>query len=469
MNTIKKTISIVSILALMSSLCACSSSSANVNNKDLDDATKEEIAQIVSADEKLTGELENKTIKWLNSWDINPDSTGKNVPIELQVFKERYGGEVESKIVAFSQRFDALANAINGDEGIDFFGASDFDAFPKGVVKNMFVPADDYIDYNSELWADVKDTNDKLMWNGKHYIICQQVTGDSCVIIYNKDTIEENNLEDPYELYVNGQWDWNKFEEMLLSYVDEDEDMYGLDGWYFESAISKTTGVAYVGLQDGKLVNNLKDTNLERVQNYMQDLYNKGLFLNKENFGYSEQVNFMGEGKELFYPCGLWALYKEASQWQTTFGQNVMFVPMPKDPESDEYYLPAGLDGYLLVRGGHNPEGVIKFTECKRATLLNEKTREIANEQLYTDYGWTEEMYNMKFELDEITAKNPVFDFYTGVSTDLTNIIDSGTTGIRVSTTGQGTWAQVVEANYSAVDTLINEVNNSADGSTEEE
>ena len=194
MNTIKKTISIVSILALMSSLCACSSSSANVNNKDLDDATKEEIAQIVSADEKLTGELENKTIKWLNSWDINPDSTGKNVPIELQVFKERYGGEVESKIVAFSQRFDALANAINGDEGIDFFGASDFDAFPKGVVKNMFVPADDYIDYNSELWADVKDTNDKLMWNGKHYIICQQVTGDSCVIIYNKDTIEENNL-----------------------------------------------------------------------------------------------------------------------------------------------------------------------------------------------------------------------------------------------------------------------------------
>jgi hypothetical protein len=132
---------------------------------------------------------------------------------------------------------------------------------------------------------------------------------------------------------------------------------------------------------------------------------------------------------------------------------------MPKDPEADALYISAGLDGYLMVRGGHNPEGVAKFVDCKRATLLNEQTTALANEQLFTEYGWTQEMYDMKFELDRLALEHPVFDFYTGVSTDLTNILDSGQTGIRVSTGGEVTWAQAVEANYDAVDLLINEVN----------
>ena len=68
-------------------------------------------------------------------------------------------------------------------------------------------------------------------------------------------------------------------------------------------------------------------------------------------------------------------------------------------------------------------------------------------------------MYDMKFELDRLAQEHPVFDFYTGVSTDLTNILDSGSAGIRVSTSGEVTWAQAVEANYDAVDILIKEAN----------
>lgn len=459
MKSLKRTLSLISAMALITTFSACGTSSEVVNDKDLDQATRDEIASIVAEEPLLTGELENKTIKWLGNWDINPDSTGKNVPIELAVFQERYGGKIESKIVAWSQRFDSLANGINGDEGIDFFTASDFDAFPKGIVKSMFVPVDDYIDYTSDLWKDVKDINDSLMWKGNHYIICNQVTGDNSVIIYNKDTIEEYNLEDPYELYQKNEWTWDKMEEMLLEFVDTSEERYGLDGWSFEAGISKTTGVAYVGLEDGKLVNNLRNPNLERVQQYMQDMYDKGLFLNKADFDWAEQPQFIGEGKELFYPGGLYNLYTTPEQWKATFGENVFFVPLPRDPNSEELYIPAGLDGYLMVRGGHNPEGVAKFSECKRATLLNDKTSEIANEQLFTEYNWTQEMYDMKFELDRLAQEHPVFDFYTGVSTDLTNILDSGSAGIRVSTSGEVTWAQAVEANYDAVDILIKEAN----------
>jgi hypothetical protein len=63
--------------------------------KPLDSATAEEVAQIAAGDERLTGELSNKTIKWMANWDINPDATGKSTPIELAIFQSRYGGKVE--------------------------------------------------------------------------------------------------------------------------------------------------------------------------------------------------------------------------------------------------------------------------------------------------------------------------------------------------------------------------------------
>ena len=63
-----------------------------------------------------------------------------------------YGGKIEWHQTTYSARYDDLANAINSDEGIDFFYAGDWDAFPKGAVRGMFVPYDDYLDLDSELW-----------------------------------------------------------------------------------------------------------------------------------------------------------------------------------------------------------------------------------------------------------------------------------------------------------------------------
>ena len=60
----------------------------------MDSKTREEVAALAAADERLTGDLgENKTIKWLSDWDINPDGSGKTTPTDLAVFQERYDGE----------------------------------------------------------------------------------------------------------------------------------------------------------------------------------------------------------------------------------------------------------------------------------------------------------------------------------------------------------------------------------------
>ncbi|HAM68301.1 MAG TPA: sugar ABC transporter substrate-binding protein, partial [Ruminococcus sp.] len=203
-------------------------------DKPLDSAVAQEVGDIAKNDENLKGELENKTIKWMANWDINPDGTGKSTPIELQMFKDRYDGVIEYHAVDWDSRYDQLANAINGGDGIDFFPASDLDAFPKGAIKDMFVPIDDYIDFSDPLFAPVKEAADIFQWKGKHYVIVNDISGDNCVVIYNRDTIEENGLKDPAKLFAEDKWDWTAFQDALTQFVDPDNGQYGIDGWWFE-------------------------------------------------------------------------------------------------------------------------------------------------------------------------------------------------------------------------------------------
>ena len=433
--------------------------------KSLDSATAAEVAEIAAEDARLTGELENKTIKWMANWDINPDASGKNVPIELAIFQSRYGGVVEYHPVEWNTRYDSLANAINGGEGIDFFPASDLDAFPKGAIKDMFIPIDDYIDFESDLWSDMKDTMDQFVWNGKHYVIVNAVTGDNCLVIYNRTTIEENGLDDPAELLEKGEWTWKTFQEMLQQFVDPENGQYGIDGWWFEAGLSATCGVPYISRDaSGKLVNNLKDPAIARMQDWMYELGTTNcVAIGVGDYGWTEMPQYIGEGKTLFLPAGGWKLYSEKAQWSEVFGEDVMFVPMPKDPNAAEYYVPCGLDGYVMVKGGQNPEGVAKFADCKRVTITNERAEALASEQLYTDYGWTEEMVEMLDKCHELARANPHYDFYTAVSADVTTLLDNNENGVRSASKGIAKWSESLSAIYSAVDAYLNEYNSQAE------
>lgn len=453
MKKCSKAAALAASVLLIASTVSCDSSKPKKN--DLDASTREELASLSAKDERLTGELENKKIKWLSTWEFRNDAHAEYV-----TFQERYGGEVEQTIVDWSQRYEKLAAAINGDEGIDFFPAGDLDAFPKGAIKQMFVPVDDYIDFDSPLWKDLKKENDSFVWDGHHYLMCTDVNGDNCAVIYNKKTISENGLKDPAELFENNEWTWDTFKSLLDEFADPENGLYGIDGFWTEAALSLTTGVPYIGLKNGKLVNNLRDPALEKVQNFMASLNKDNCVLDKSKFDWNEKPSFIGEGKELFYPCGLWAFYKSGEEWKKTFGEDAAFVPMPKDPSAKEYYIPSTVEGYLMVRGGKNPEGVAKFAECKRATMLNEGLQKIGNDLLADTYNWRPDMIEMKDKMHEMALENPVFDFYMGVSSDVSGTLDSGEFGIRASLQAGTSWAETVNTCYSVIDTLIEDANN---------
>ena len=383
--------------------------------------------------------------------------------LSLDLFERKYDGEIEYIQTTWSNRFTDLSTNILGGTGIDFCAGGDLDSYPKGVPNGQFDPYDKYVDFGDDLWSTVKDLNDMFELKGSHYLICTQPSAGE-IVIYNRQTIQNMGFEDPADLLEEGKWTWSTFKQMLSDYVDVDSEQYGLDGWFNEKPLMLSGGVAPVELKDGKLVSNLYDERLEKAMDFAYDLNQSGLVLDKNLFQWNVHPEFIGEGKELFYIVGGYALEGAPDIWTAQFGspEDVMFVPIPRGDDTDAYYMPAGLEAYMLCKGAQNPEGVARFMECTLAANFDENSKQIANDRLKNDYGWTDEMIEMRQKINEMTAEHPIYSIHTGVPTDLMNILDSGDQGIRAPFYGHD-WPTVREALAPAADLLIEEFNASLD------
>lgn len=461
---------IFAVLVLASSLflSSCGNTEQSSADKYLENDVSPEIRSqlnksISESDLLENTELENKTIKWLSDWNINPDASGKTKPIEVVVFEEKYGGKIEWIQCDYESRYEKLAKIINSGDGVDFFYAGNMDAFPKGAIRDMFVPVDDYIDFSSPIWEGVKEVNDSLMWNGSHYCTVVQTTGDKVACVYNRKTIQETGLSDPAELYANGEWDWDSFQSMLQKFSDADNQRYGLDGWWFEFGLIATTGTAPVSIKDSRIVSNIGSPAIERVQNFMYNLNQTGcVAIGVGDYGWDAHPEYISEGKLLFYPVGLFEFYKEETQWKEKFGEDAFFVPMPRDPDADKYYTSVGMEAYTLIKGGQNPEGVAKFLECKRFTLLDETTKQIADTQFKNDYDWTDEMIEMQRSMQKLADENPFLDISMGVSADCAEVIDNN---LRLSAKGVP-WSETYDAISPVIDVYIEKANQNIDSDT---
>lgn len=480
MKNFKKTLAGISALTLTLSMTACGGDSSSNGGSDSsadetttvttttaatvelntatlaeeDAATLEEVA-----DKELKDvELENKTIKWLAHYDINPSTAkGDSEAVNISLFKSKYGGEIQWYSTTWDTRYSDLSTYVLGGEGIDFFPC-DTAALPKGVVSGMFQPVDDYIDLNSPLWQDVSEAMEIYNFNGKHYELVNSVTAEN-IVIYNKQTISEQGLDDPWELYQAGEWNWDSFEKMLEQFVDPDADQVGLDGYWNEKALLLSAGVPSVEAVDGHLVTNLYDPTIEKAMNWMYGLYNKGLVMDMSLYDWSEQPQFMGEGKELFYIIGAWAVQSNPDTWNTKIPvENLGLAPVPS-PEGSDPYQAATLDGWVICKGAANPEGVALFSECTRLANTSDDAIAIADKKAKEDFQWSDELIAINKEINELARKYPVVDLATGVSTDVASLTTDGGSQIGLRAAFHGVeWATNREEIADVVDMLVQEV-----------
>ena len=455
---IKKMAGLLSVLCVASiATTACNSDSPVTSippETTVPSTLKEEYnSTLESIDTGATEKLENGEVVWLSTWDINP-SNGKAMPTELELFKNQYGGSIKFIQCTFDQRFEKLSTMVLSGDSPDMFPAADLDVFPRCSLNNLFAPLDDYIDFSEDIWTDISHLNDVYMLDGKHYV-CNFSADAGIIMIYNKNTIAQNNLDDPAELLEEGKWDWDSFKKMMTDFCDPEENKYAIDGWWFEQGFILTTGVPLVSYDNGVLSSNLDDPMVNHAEEFMQMMNQEELPYPKAQHEWQVCPDNIAAGKTLFYPVGVWQLYEPDL---SMFGKpdEIMFVPMPKSTYADKHYLPAGVDAMAMVKGGKNPEGTAAFMKCRRIAATDPATLEIQRNQFYEDYKWTEEMMDMYIKVKEMTNENPVFDFYGAVAADLYGYIHNP---MKEAFNAGVSWTQTKESIKGGVDAEIEKAN----------
>ena len=335
-------------------------------------------------------ELENKNIKILSfyGWEDLPQAA-------VELFEQKYGGTVTLYETLAPDLSENLAGYIKNGEGIDLI--PDYLMLSQ-LTAGELQPVDSYIDLNSDIWQNTKKAMEAYNFGGKHY---ELVTGVSPAYycFYNKKTIEEHGFDDPWELYKAGNWNWDTFESMLSDFVNQGG--LGLCDFYFGQALSRSAGVPFAEVSDGRIVSNAGDQALKNAVDFGMKLNNNGLVVSHSDvFPSSSNLN---NGDQLFY------ITYSGELTSTGISDNLGVVPVPSPAGSDPYQYTRvnEFNGYNLCKDAQNPEGAVLFAEC---IIAANNDPEAISQKWKGNFDLSDEIISQLNEIDDLASRYPVID-----------------------------------------------------------
>lgn len=413
------------------------------------------------------------TVRYLSWYDqFHNYSDDEIINTGYFTFTEKYGCEVEwLECGGYFTRFDDLANLVLAGTPPDFFpsGTNATATYPLMCIKGMFQPINDYVDYTDPLWQGIAGVADDFRLGSDWYTIVTH-TSTREVVTYNRRVIDEWGFDDPSELYFNDEWTWDVLYDMCMDFSDDDEKRYGLDGNY-PMLFIQSTGQYYIERdEDGKYFSNTDSPEIERAQGMLYDLVkNNCSYHEGDNYWPTREPNGKGvkEGLCLFWVCDPTVFTDTVENVNAVWGDieagELMFCPLPRDPNGDgNYYLFSQVNGYNIVAGAENPEGVGLLAACERFKIIDPTVVNIDRKQLEETYLWTDEMLAMYDTCAEIAAANPR-TIPSGNLTDKLNGLCQDYLNCCCRYTNKSTWAQIKEKNGDAFDYYIEEINSMID------
>ena len=339
-------------------------------NKEIDiEVDYDEMANIEEVDtsnESGTGELyeSGKTagnIKVLSFFDFLNIAPEKDI---AELFAERFGGTVETEVVSSLEVSNRLGVLMAAGQSPDLMRSGE-EYFPSFFINNRFTNLDGWLDADSPMWSDMKGIIDNYEYNGGHYYYPYAVTATAYGVTYNSLELEEIGAPDPMELYFAGNWTWNEFEDIMRQWMASNPEKFPLAlPETFGVQFAATTGTPAIQFTGTEIINNMKDPNVMRAMEFVEGLKRDGCFWEGWH-GPDGLESWLGT---LFFvmpgdwalPCGQDIFFKNQMEG------NIKTVPMPRDPNSDKYYLYGTSSGYVVPSGSDNVQGAAAFILASR-------------------------------------------------------------------------------------------------------
>lgn len=462
MKNYKRVIAGAFALAMALSAASCGS-----KKEDKDSSSFEATNNVkVEDDENISAIPDGSATEllYLGEGDLNPTAGNPETSTELTLFQKR-GGSIKYSATTHDERFDKLAAAITANKDVPDIFKYEWIAFPSQIVREMYQPIDSIVDFESDLWSPTKNVADQFVLKGEHYVAPVGYEA-SAMLCYDNSVIESEGLDDPYQLYLDGEWTWSAWENIMTDYVGNasDTERYGVNG-FFKNHFVQQTGKRLVeyDADSNTFVNNLKDPDIEKAENMLYDMNKKGLILG----GWIGSASDCFSQNCLFYAMGDWAYTGNSGPKE---GDNWAIVPIPASDDNPQKITTSNMTAYMWVKGSDKADAVKCWFECNRVAKTDPKYAETNKEKFMENNPyWTEEMYNVRTDVisDDYMM---IFDYIFGISNTLgdeksfdgNQKLADYIYGAVASTDEDGnqpTWAQIREQYSATVDSEIKDMN----------
>ena len=404
-------------------------------------------------------QVEPAELQYLGCYDI---TKAGDVKPAYKYFEENYGCTIKCTIVGSLQIQEKLTTAISSGESPDLVDYAD-NTFPLLMSKNMYTPLEEYMDMSAPQWSGLEQYIEQYKWGGKKYYYPWAYNVSPNFLVYNRAAFEQAGIDDPKELYDKSEWTWDTMTDCIRKFIDSDADgnrtgLYGATA-YSAQAFINSTGTALISVgEDGKLVHNFNNANVDRAANFMQTLKKEGLASFQEGVIDVDTTPIM-EGSAAFQGMGEWIISGYAKAMEKDDSLDYFFVPFPRDPEADEYYYSISTFGYLVPAGSKYAKQASVFINCCRLSNTDEDLKATTKESIMRNKKYTDEMYDFIMSFKDINNFHAVIDNPYGLDETTAQIIKDilGNTLFEMYSEiydGQS-WTQMREANIGAIDKQI--------------
>lgn len=337
-----------------------------------------------------TGDKQEDSADWLNAQfaDGDDDAAIAEKTINQKVaqlkwdlvptLEQKYNIQYYWQNLTYAGTQESLQNStLAGTPDCDIYMVDSSMAIPaqsNGLLLDLktVLPAD------HDLFTDQKVFSYLDLGDGKACIL--QVNGtmtNTYPLAFNVQMLEENNLEDPRELYARGEWTWDKFIDyckVLTQDTDGDgqTDQYGYCGYAGEtfSQLLMSNGASVAsGTKEG-LSSNATGEVLQLIQD-MYNTYNICVPYDSYEAGgdpSNSMRNYYENGNVAFFPIAVWIQNSNGdypSGGQGTLTWDTAYVQWPVGPSGDQVTNPTvnAVDGsfFVIPANVSDPTSVANF------------------------------------------------------------------------------------------------------------
>lgn len=357
----------------------------------------------------MPSSLRGTTVTVFN-WNPPEEYTG--APSVIKSFENSTGIKVKWMTENYDTYLSKLASLVASDLAPDIVRTLRPD--PIGLQSLQPVSVAKF-DFSDDAWD--KLLMDVYTYNGKCFGVNLKNThvGAVTMLLYNKALINKYDLDDPYQLWKNNKWTFNKFLDICREYKRESGAEYACGGqdWCKWSQMYGIPGpVAYNGK---KFVSLVSDSKFVQVTQKIADLYNT-----ERLFAYWKADEF-NNGDCLFWAGGAVFSRRQNSYFKSLKGAGSLnVVPMPAVDGQNTYYQDMSeYEAFGIAKGAKNAAAVPYFLRY----FLDPQNYNLASffcsVQALEVYNWCMKQTNRVWSLNYGAAFNfygtPDDGFWSGI------------------------------------------------------